>query len=183
MQQQAEHLTKEQATNILACVASWWSTCFTVPIRSRFGCEYPGMGGGVAFVGMPVFASLWRSNSVMVWFYAWVVILILRRIGLFIRERRGDHEFSGYQGWPWLAMKVPFVKTERTARAIEPVLYGLAAYFLHPRDEGLSAFFASGAAALFVLVWIHRQLAYKERIALRDARLEMDRHEQLIRGR
>lgn len=182
-QPQSERLTLAQTTDIAWRLGSLWATCFTIPIRSRLGCEYPGWGGLVAFLGMPVFAAYAHSEAVLWWWKAWIVILIGRRLGTFIRERRGDFEASRYQGWPWLAIRLPFVRTELRARAVEPWLYALASYAAYPHDAGLGKFFLSGALALAVVNAIQRQLLYKERLAIRDAQIAMAQHERMMRGR
>jgi hypothetical protein len=158
------------------------STCHTPPFSSRFGREYPGFRGVFAFLAMPVLAAFLESEAILLWWKLWIAVVVVRRIGMFIRERRGDWEHSGYRGWPWLAMRIPFVRTETQARACEPFLFAAAAYFATPYDQGFAAFLAMGAGSLFIVNIFHAQIRYKERIAFRDAQFAMERHARLMNG-
>lgn len=160
-------------------VANLWSTGFTVPIRRRFGREYPGYGGIVAFVGIPVFAAMTESQFVLLWWQFWIVMLACRRIGMFIREWRGDYEESPYQGESFILEKLPYTNEHR-AKGLEPLCYGAASYFVP--DPGLSMFFLSGAVSLWIVHLIHSQLRYKEWLSARDAQIAGERQERLMRG-
>lgn len=160
-------------------LANWWSVGFTVPIRRRFGREYPGYGGVVAFLGIPIFAALTNSDLVFMWWQLWVVMLVIRRMGMFYREANDDCEESPYQGESFILEKLPFTNEHR-AKGLEPLCYGAASYFVP--DPGLSMFFLSGAVSLWIVHLIHSQLRYKEWLSARDAQLAGERQERLMRG-
>src|SRR4051812_29287679 len=169
MPERTERLTLSGTADLLYTVSNLLAPCWTVPIRSRFGREYPGWGGLVCFLAMPTFSAFVESQAVLFWWQGWLVILGLRRAGMFIREWRGDWEVSAYPGWKWLGAMLPWpTKNERTAERREPFLYLLAGYIAAPYDWGLSMFFYTGFGCLSILSAVHGQLLYKEKLAIRD---------------
>ena len=77
-----------------------------------------------------------RDPAMIYFFYAWLLAVIAERLETSRLVRKGWVEHSRYAGYPWLAMKLPFIKKPVTAKnCVEPVICLLVGALLCPLSE------------------------------------------------
>jgi len=91
--------------NAFSLLVRGHAACFTPFLHIHFGREYPGKWGIVALLLMLLTMGAKPDAGMLVFFLAWLTALAYQRARMFLRERRGVHEYSRYDGWPWLAIK------------------------------------------------------------------------------
>jgi len=85
-------------------------------LRSGMGVNYPGAFGLLALVMILVYFVATNDPLVITYFWFWLGAIIVRRAEAVQLARRGRVVHSRYTGWPWLSIKLPFVKTESAAK-------------------------------------------------------------------
>jgi len=144
------------------------ATCFTVWIRSGYGSEALGFAGIIALVVMAFCMAL--EPLMLFWIIAWILAVIVQRIITF-RSKNVVH--SRYNAYPWLAMKVPFLKNEKTARQFtEPAMCLLVGVLLLPLSQFMGVFLGLGFITLMVRNAVEQQIHDRRITRMRDARIE-----------
>ncbi len=104
---------KHDPLGVLYFLCNVHATTFTVLIRSCFGSEALGFPGMFAFVLL--LFCMGAEPRMLLWVVAWIPAVITQRIITRKLTKQGVMLHSRYAGYPWLAMKVPFVQKELTA--------------------------------------------------------------------
>jgi hypothetical protein len=158
------------------------ATCISPFIRSGFGKNALGWNGVLAF------ALLWYmacTEKGMGWYFAaWFIALILRRIQTFRMLRRGELIHTRYSGYPWLAMKCPFVRTEHTAQLfVEPMGCIVAGVLLAHLSPGMGGFVLFGFVSFIVRAGIEGIITEKRMERMQDAMIEQGWYAEEMRKR
>jgi hypothetical protein len=128
------------------------STCITPFIRADFGTEALGLNGFLAFVLL--LFTIGIAPEFQIYFFLWLFAVICQRIRTARRERSGQIGHSRYNGWPWLAMKFPRVKSEKTAKLLEPFLCLASGAFISMFSPPVGAFVMAGFVSLSTVLGI-----------------------------
>ena len=89
---------------------------------------------------------------------------------------------SKYDGYPALALKLPFVRTEGSAKSLEPVFCILAGAALCPWSEAVGAYVFLGFASLLVVRAFETQSTVNRVRAMQDAAIEQRNMASMFRG-
>ncbi len=164
-------------------LANAHATCLTVFVRCRFGTRAFGLNGLLALALIPLYGALADAPEMFAFLLAWLAFLVCRRAESGRLGRRGLHEHSAYDGWPWLAIRCPFVRREGTAKVlVEPVLCVLAGSFLMPVSQPLGDFVLVGTFTLLFKAGTDREVNRARLRAMRDAEIESRQLAERFRG-
>ncbi len=186
MQQQPESgdISRDfrNTVNWLYLLANAHATCITMFIRHSFGTNVPGFSGVFAMIMMILFVA--ESNDIrMLWFlYAWFIALICQRLRTGVLYLRGHREHSEYSGWPWLAMRIPFTKSESQAKNQEPSLCLLLGLLLCPLSPTVGLFVMAGVVSLTIVRCMHQYAVRRQVTAIRDMQIEQQILSERMRG-
>jgi len=184
-QQQREGFdwVQAQKTNINICTGLLviYQRAIIVPMRHRFGVEALGFVCFFSFLFMVIWGACLQDP--LMWGYTayWVLCVLMRRSEAKRLVRKGEkiHSLSG--GWPREAMRIPFVRSPRTAMLIaEPLIVfglGLGCWFLSKHwhtPPGLAIFLMVGALVLNAVECLSQKIAGRRAQAILDARLEQE---------
>lgn len=170
-----------EAFDVIMWVLSALSATITPLTRHSFGQDHPGIFGLAALLGMLCYAESTRSGVMLVYVAVWLVALIANRIRTFWLVRKGMADHSQYNGYPWLVMCLPFVKTERFAKALEPFLCLLAGCAVMGWSQPLGQFLVVGFFSLTAVEGLWRMKMGRRAIAMRNAEIEMRQTADLYR--
>lgn len=149
------------------------ATIVAVFLRRGFGKDALGWNSLIAFF---VLFFLAGAANDMVFFYLLVAFTfgqITRRLETFRIYRNGHVLHSQYAGFPYWAMKVPFVKSQKLARElVEPVICFVIGLLLCPFSERVGAFIALCGIGLIVRHCIEVEVDRKRVQRMHDARIE-----------
>ena len=175
-QQQGDQKVSPSANDYLGMTYFVCDVYRTIPgpfLRYGQGVEAYGVRGGLAFVGLLTCCTLARDWVLWLFMALWIVALVYRRVQTLLLIRRGAIIHSRYAGDPWLAFKVPFVRSEHTAMGIiEPSIMMLAGVMTCPLSINLGALLMVGWLALMVHHGIEREIDRKRLERMRDAAIE-----------
>lgn len=145
--------------------------CITVFTRHSFGVNAFEPHGIIALVMMLVGAGTNRAF----WPYgaAWFLALVGQRIQSFRMRWKGETFHSRYQGFPWLAMLMPHVKTEAEARRVEPFICLFGGMLLFTISEPIGVFVAAGFVTLALCMGIEAIVDRRRVQVMFDAEVEM----------
>jgi len=178
MQQQQregfDNLSMKDSFNIFNLACNSLGACVVPFLRTGFGKEYPGVAALFGLIIMVLYAGFARVPEMFPYIGMWLVAVILQRAKTFDLARKGVVVHSRYWGYPKLALMVPFVRKEGTARGIiEPLLCsfigGALASWWSPGVGGfvIVAGWANAFAGAIVV-----ELDRKKLQAMRDAEIE-----------
>jgi hypothetical protein len=173
---------KGDGLNALYFLCNIHATCISPFIRSGFGKNALGWNGVLAFTVLWYMAC---TEKFMGWYFvAWFVVLICRRIQTARILRRGELIHSRYSGYPWLAMKCPFVRTEYTAEVfVEPMGCFFAGALLCPLSPGMGGFVMLGFLSFILRAGIEGMITEKRMEQLQDAMIEQGWYAEELRKR
>jgi len=157
---------------ILYFVANVLATSVAVFIRRNFGREALGLNSlGAVLVLYTLSAS--EGPGFLVFVAAFIVAQVWRRIETFRLIRRGAVIHSRYPGYPYWAMKVPFVKSEKVAmELVEPVMCFTVGLLLCPISVGLGGYLVVCGIGFIVRNCIDDALDRKRIERMQDATIE-----------
>ena len=96
-------------------------------------------------------------------------------------ERRRQGEHSSYGGWPWLAMRIPFVRDEVKAKGLESAIVFVSGVFMLPMSEPIGQFVMLTAFGLAIVHVMDVQAGKTRARQMRDAMIEMQQMVQDVR--
>jgi hypothetical protein len=178
-QQQEKKWGMGDTFNALYAVAVLQSTAVTPFLRTNFGVEALGFPGIWAFVLLLAWAGLSGDPMMLGYLVAWLFAVACQRVRTARLVRQGWVAHSQYTGWPRLALRVPFVRKETTAKGvIEPLLCLALGVVLgaiaeaHQRPFTLPAFFLVSSFCLAFREKVNREVERKRVQAMRDAQID-----------
>lgn len=142
-------------------------------LRYGQGAQAYDLRAAAALLVMFTLAAAERDGGLLLFLGVWLVALAYRRFQGFRLRQKGVMIHSRYAGEAWLAMQVPFVRSERTATGIiEPTICLLAGAMLCPLSVNLGALLMVGWLVLLVRDGIEREIDRKRLERMRDAEIE-----------
>jgi hypothetical protein len=158
---------------VLYLLAAGHAACLLVFLRRRFGLEAFRRTGPVGFAIIILYGGF--TGAYVMWPFLWVYVgmLIVRRIEAFrtMRTDRGRH--SRFDGESYVAMRVPLVRSERTAKElIEPFFCLVGGIAVVPWSPALGLFILLGCLSIFLKEAIERCVFEARVQAMRDAAIE-----------
>lgn len=160
----------------LLCAAH--RACITVFIRRDFGLNAFNPHALIALVFLLLAAT--GKNAFQIYFWLWLIALIGQRIRSFSLRHRGGH--SRYQGYPWLAMYMPNVKTEEQARQAEPYMCLFGGMVIVTLSEPVGAFILAGVVSFGFCLAYDAIVDMRRMQAMRDIEHEMKYYSERYRG-
>lgn len=157
--------------HILYFLTSAHANCFVPFLRRGIGRE----GFGAAALGSLAILILMipQAPEFEGFLYLWLVAVVCQRISTHRRLKRGERIHSRYNGWPWLAMKLPFVRSEKTCKVfVEPMLCMLIGTAICPLSESLGGFIICGMFTLNFQHAMDGEAQVKKVRRMRDAAIE-----------
>jgi hypothetical protein len=158
--------------NLAYLLASSHATCLTPFLHFGFGSAAFGINFLGAIAIMMLYGSEAPCDAMADFMAVWFVAIVAQRICTACLLRRGWRLHSRYDGYPWLAMRLPWINTELRALAIEPFLCLLAGELLRPVSPGIGQFVTAGCVSLAVKCGIERQVRLRRLRQMQDAVLE-----------
>ena len=171
--QQNQEFGMKDSFNVFYAVCRVHTFCFLPFIRRDFGTDALGFPAACALLLMLMVGGLGRIPEMFPYLLFWLFVMMWQRGRTSRLVRRGVVWHSRYEGDPWLALSIPFVRKASTAkRLIEPVLCLLVGAALHDVSHGLGVFVMAGFFSLAAVDGIHREIDRKQLAAMRDAEIE-----------
>lgn len=161
-----------ESVNVAYFASLTLATCITPFIRTRFGTHANGFNAVFALILIFFVAAESRDPAMFEFLVAWIIFLVFQRLITLQTVLNRRHEHSNYRGYPWAAMLLPFVRTERAAKAIEPVLCFGAGMLLGPLSPTLGLFIMATGVGLFILRLMEVEAVKAQLRQLRDAEIE-----------
>jgi hypothetical protein len=174
-------VTNAYAFGLIYMLFNMHRACITVFTRSDFGVSAFDLVGAPAFLGLLLLAGAYPIFRL--YLLAWVLMLAYRRIESIRCRWKGEVIHSGYGGYPWPAMKLPGVKTERQGRLMEPLLCLLVGSLICWINQPLGLFIELGFISLLGCMAIDELIDWKRVQAMKDGEIEMQYYAQRYRGR
>lgn len=171
-QSQLEGFNNKNAFNLLYLLVSAHSWCVLPFLRRGVGREMPGIYGIAAFLGMTFLAC----EDQVVWHYlgVWFFVLVVLKASSLRAARRGEWIHSRYSGFPWVAMNVPFIRSEKTAMGfVEPAIVFVVGTLLCPLSVNLGGLVLTSAISLMLKYGIEDEIDRQRMQQMRDAEIEM----------
>jgi hypothetical protein len=180
-EQRKDFPKKEDAFNVLMFFCAIHQRAVIVPFRIRYGAEGLGLPALWALVLMFFWWGFSADPLMLGWMCLWFAAVVVRRIESLRLSRKGEKVYSFYDGRPYMAMKVPGVKTESIAKmVVEPLFLftvGLIYYFMAKDMGWRQGFSYFMMLSIFTLPFLEgvRQTVWKRRVqAMSDARIEQE---------
>jgi hypothetical protein len=170
------------AMNILYLVVLTHSTCITPFIRTRFGTHANGLNAVLALFLIMFVAAESRDPAMYDYLVAWIVFLVFQRLVTFQAVLNRLHDHSSYRGFPWAAMLLPFVNTERAAKAVEPLLCLTAGVLLYLVSPALGLLIMSASVSMLILRLMEVGAVNSQVRHMRDAEIEHRIFSERFRG-
>ena len=181
-QQESILMTPSEAFNIFYFACNVHASCISPFIRKDFGAQHHRNYGLFTTILLLVVAGEDRSGLGTLYFFAWLAAVIFRRIETFMLMKKGTIIHSQYAGYPWLAMRFPFVRKESFAMGIiEPEMCLATGIALLPLSEPLGLLFMGGFISFLSRNGIERDVVKKRIQAMHDARIEQEYYSRLFR--
>jgi hypothetical protein len=179
MQQQQQpdnwRVTTAQSFAFTYLVARSHSLAMHLFMRHTFGVHAFDPYGVFTGIGLLVLANLYGGFG---WLLGWWFLMLLYHRARLLKQERVHTRYGGY---PWLAMRLPFVKDEEQARKAEPFMCGVAGLILMDPCPELGLFVGLGFFSMSAVLLIE-QLSVKQRLrAMHDAEIEMQYYSDLYR--
>ena len=170
------------SVNWLYLLANAHATCITMFIRHSFGTNVPGFSGLFAILMMLLVMGE-SGDITMLWFlYAWLIALVCQRLRTGYLYARGHREHSEYSGWPFVAMRIPFTKSESQAKNQEPSLCLLLGLLLCPLSPTVGLFVMAGIVSLTIVRCMNQFAISRQVTAMRDMQIEQQAMSERMRG-
>ncbi len=181
-QQQPDNgkIDKQYAFALLYVIANAHRMMLAVFLRHSFGIRAHEPHGIIAFFVLLVLAGTGRVF--LIYFWLWIVTLAGQRIYSFRLRFKGVKQHSRYQGYPWLAMRLPSINSEAEARKVEPFICLLLGLLLVTICEPLGYFVAAGFVSLTVSMGIDWIVEKQRLMTMNDGELEMRYYAEKFRG-
>ena len=160
-------VTTAQSFSVIYFVAQTHALAFTMFTRHTFGSR--AFDPHAIFTFAMLFLLAGSFPGFGLYLLLWFVMLLVHRIRLL---KQGDVH-SQFTGIPWLAMRIPFMRTPEKARRFEPIMCLAAGLMLVGIHPPLGLFVASGFVSLAVVVCIEEHVVKQRLRAIKDAEIEM----------
>lgn len=174
--------TTAQGLGLLYFAANVLATSVAVFIRRGFGKEAIAWNSLAAFLTLFFLAGAAGDISFFYFLVAFTFAQICRRVETFRIIRNGHVLHSQYAGFPYWAMKVPFVKSEKVARElVEPVFCFITGILLCPVSVNVGGYLVLCGVGFIVRHCIEEEVSRKRIQRMHDARIEHEWYSDQMR--
>jgi hypothetical protein len=176
---------KQAATfKLLYFLVDMHATALTPFIRTGFGINANGVNGLGAMILLLFWSAADAHDPLMSGYFAcWLGALLIQKAYTLKLLRQGNKIHSRYWGDPWLALKIPFVRKESTARAIEPTMCFVIGLAFCPVSQALGALWMIGFITLSIREAVDRLAANARMQHMDDAEIEAHYYSRLRQER
>ena len=111
--------------NLLGFTANMLYWPVVVWTRSEFGSRYFGFASLFSLIAIPAFVEFFPEASprpLMGFWWGYVVMLIIARLGILRRRAKGDRQHTLYSGYPRLCRLFPRLAESSAKAVVEPAL-------------------------------------------------------------
>lgn len=174
-----------EAFNLMATIVGIHTTTITPFIRTGFGINANGWTGFGALILLMFWWAADETDQIMgAYVGLWLLALMFQKARTLALIRKGKRIHSHYWGDPWLAMKVPFVRTKDTAiKLVEPLICLLTGVVLNSVSEGLGKLWILGFLSLPIRNAIEHVSTEARLQAIDDAEIEGKYYAELRKQR
>jgi hypothetical protein len=141
--------------------------------RRHFGIHVFNRSGPIGLVILLLYAGATGEWAMWPYFWTWIAVMAIQNFRSNRQYRKGNVCHSRYDGWPALAMRLPFVRKESTAKeSVEPLMCAVVGIAIGQFSQFLGLYIALGCFSI-VLKGLFESAALKAQVrALRDAQIE-----------
>lgn len=157
------------------------ATCITPITRIKFGGEALGFPGLGALILLCFWVMATGSFEIQDYIVVWFIAMVLQRIKTLIDGWRGNHQHSGYGGYPWLTAWL--VRHERLAKFMEGASVFGGGMFMDDIAWPFGHLLMASGGSIVVLEAIHWHYHHKRESAARDAVIEMQQMGNPLTGK
>lgn len=144
-------------------------------LHRRFGSRHLGPQAATVFLVVPVFASFFpheKTQPFAGFLAAYLLLLIVARINIWVRRRKHDSEHSFYSGWPILLRRSANRFEYVVKQFVEPLLVFLVACEIAPLNRPLGCYLLFAMFCLAITTLWTKITAERELLDANDALLE-----------
>jgi hypothetical protein len=171
--QQAKRVTNDELFNLLYKLADIHVSAIATLIRRDFGTEALGFNSFWAMVLIFVMYAATADQAMLAYLGIWLFCQVMQRARTFRLIRGGAILHSRYPGYPYVAMLMPFVRSQVTAKGIvEPIICLLGGAFLCSVSINLGGFIMLGFLTFMIRNGIEQEIRRKRLERMRDAEIE-----------
>jgi hypothetical protein len=166
-QQQEQTFPVDMRTsfNILYFVVCFFTMTILPFTRSRMGTRGVGAAGFWAMLFIPLYAGTVHSDAILTFWYAWVIMVIYRRI------TADKNQHPQFTGWVWMFDWL--IKDELNARRLEAVSMLIVGNLLKEWSEPVGQFVIYGSFSLGAKCVFDAMTRARQKEAAHIARIEM----------
>jgi hypothetical protein len=158
---------------LLYAVFKIHAICFWPFMRRDFGTQALGIPAIFAMLLMLTIGAVGNIQAMAPYLGLWSIAFCYQCGRTQRLVNQGVVWHSRHEGFPWLGLRFPFIRTEaRAKRLMEPVICCIAGIALLPVSPGLGLFVAAGCFSLAIVDNIHREFNRKRLMAMHDAEIE-----------
>jgi hypothetical protein len=157
--------------NLFLWIVDAHRVCLLPFLRCSFGPQAFGISGLMALGMIFFYGTVGRAPEMFYFMWVWLAAMLIHRCHTAIKMSRGWMPYSFYQGYP-LAMKIPFIKSEKSARGVEPFLCAAIGTALCPLSVQIGGFFIFGMFSLAIFEAMSRFLTQVRVRRMHDAMIE-----------
>jgi hypothetical protein len=141
-----------RAMNIGHLILSAWAMTIQLPMRRHCGKDFVGLTAFAGVLLIPVYVGFFNAPEIIYLLPVHVMFIVLHRASAWTRRLRGMVTHTFYEGDPWVARTLLFMKDERYCRSTsEPLLAVTAGLLLLPTAESAGFYFIIGGFAMAIV--------------------------------
>jgi hypothetical protein len=144
-------------------------------LRRGFGQRYFGLQALLVLLLIPLWSSCCPEQDprpLMTFLAAYVVMLLVARVGIFCRWIRGTSPHSYYAGEPLVGRLLPWLPERAVKRFVEPLVVFAGGFYLCEFSAPLGKYLMFAAGCLLVTAWLNDLWLRKRSLDVRDAMIE-----------
>ena len=184
-QQEAKPDSGVTLLGLVAFVSRTLATSVEVFLHRGFGERFLGRHSAAVILAVFVFAGLHGGDvrGLLAFLVTYLVACAFVHIGIMRRRRRGEVEHSFYNGRPFFLSWRIFKKvSEKSAKAVEPILVFLIGCLFMPVSHALGAYLMVASVGLLVSVGLAETYQRVRQLDLQDALIDQRIVANRLRG-
>lgn len=170
-------VTTGESIGLLYLAVSIHAAAITPLMRHTFGSR--AFDPQVIFALIALLSLAGSYPAFQPYLLAWFVAVVIHRIQSLTRKLRVHTRYPGY---PWLAMRLPFMNTEEKAREAEPIICLVGGAMLAGLSPSVGLFVMGGFVSLAALMALDKLIIRRRLQSMNDAAIEMEFYSERFRG-
>lgn len=172
-QQESNKISKGEGFGLLFWFVDAHFTTLSVYMRRGFGREALGYNSLAGFGMMAAWMAYTHDTMMYVLILGWFCAQLMQRFRTWRMLAKGIPIHSKYAGFPYWAMKMPFVRSEQTARwFVEPAMCFLGGAVIANVCPSIGLYVMAGAVTCIIRTAIEQGIEQRRVDAMRDAQIE-----------